>query len=149
MYFAETWDFNGRRKDLLAGGAAAVSFAIRDGLGVGIEMLGMRVAQQPRSTGVGGLSCFMRKRLVESRRTAFFVEGGLGGSYATLVVPERGTRFNYLLQGGGGVTRRLSRRTWLILNLRLLHLSNASLNGPDHNPDIEALGGHAGILVRF
>jgi len=79
----------------------------------------------------------------------FFVEGGLGASYATVDVPERGTRFNYLLQAGGGVTRRLGRRASVILDLRLFHLSNNSLNGTDHNPDIEALGGHAGILVWF
>jgi hypothetical protein len=64
-------------------------------------------------------------------------------------MPERGTRFNYLLQAGGGLSRPLGRRVDFIANLRLLHLSNASLNGPAHNPDIEAIGLHAGVLVGF
>lgn len=150
LYFVEAWDFNGRPEpDRLGGVAAAVSFTVRDGLGAVIEMLGMRVTQPPPSAAVGGLSGLLRKRLLEGRRTAVFVEGGLGASYATVIVPDRGTQFNYLLQGGGGVTHRLGPRTSLILNLRLFHLSNSSLNGPDHNPDIEAFGGHAGILISF
>ena len=149
LYFVEAWDLNGRPRDFLEGGSAAVSLAVRDGWGAVIELLGMRIAQRPPNALVGGLSALVRKRLVEREHMAFFVEGGLGASYATVEVPQRGTRFNYLLQAGGGVTHRLGRRASVMLNLRLFHLSNNSLNGPDHNPDIEALGGHAGILVGF
>jgi len=149
LYFVEAWDLNGRPRDFLEGGTAALSLTIRDGWGAVIELLGMRVAQRPPSALVGGLSGLVRKRLAERRQTTFFVEGGLGASYATVEVPERGTRFNYLLQAGGGVTHRLGHRASVILDLRLFHLSNNSLNGPDHNPDIQALGGHAGILVWF
>jgi hypothetical protein len=149
LYFVEAWDLNGRPRDFLEGGTAAVSLPVRDGWGVVIELLGMRVAQRPPSAFVSGLSGLLRKRLAERDRTTFFVEGGVGASYATVEVPERGTRFNYLLQAGGGVTHRLGRRASVLLDLRLFHLSNNSLNGRDHNPDIEALGGHAGILVWF
>jgi hypothetical protein len=149
LYFVEAWDLNGRPRNFLEGGTAAVSVAVRDGWGAVIELLGMRVAQRPPSAFVGGLSGLLRKRLAERDRMTFFVEGGVGASYASVEVPERGTRFNYLLQGGGGVTHRLGRRASFMLDLRLFHLSNNSLNGPDHNPDIEALGGHAGILVWF
>jgi hypothetical protein len=149
LYFVEAWDLNGRPRDLLEGGTAAVSLTVRDGWGAVIELLGTRVAQRPPSAFVGGLSGLIRKRLAERRQLTFFVEGGFGVSYASLEVPERGTRFNYLLQGGGGVIRGLGRRASVILDLRLFHLSNNSLNGSDHNPDIEALGGHAGILVWF
>jgi hypothetical protein len=149
VYFVEAWDLNGRQRDLIAGGTAAVSLTIRDGWGAVIELQGMRVAQRPPSAFVGGLSALVRRRLPEHRQWTFFVEGGFGASYATVEVPERGTRFNYLLQGGGGATHRLARRASVILDLRLFHLSNNSLNGSDHNPDIESLGGHGGILVRF
>ena len=149
LYFVEAWDLNGRPRDSLEGGTAAVSLGFRDGWGAVIELVGMRVAQRPPSALVGGLSGLLRKRLAERDHMTFFVEGGVGASYATVEVPDRGTRFNYLLQAGGGATRRLGRRASVMLNLRLFHLSNNSLNGPDHNPDIEALGGHAGILVWF
>jgi len=150
LYLVESWDFNGRPKDLLEGGTAALSLTVRDGWGVAIELVGMRVDQKPSNAFVGGLSILFRKRLGEgTRRLTFFVEGGLGVSYATLEVPLRGTQFNYLVQAGGGATHRLGRRASAILDLRYFHLSNASLNGPDHNPDIQALGGHAGILLWF
>lgn len=149
LYFVEAWNLNGRPRDLLGGGTAAVSLTVRDGWGAVIELLGMRVAQRPPTALVGGLSGLLRKRLAERRQMTFFVEGGLGASYATVEVPERGTPFNYLLQAGGGVTHRLGPRASVILDLRLFHLSNNSLNGQDHNPDIQALGGHAGILVWF
>jgi len=149
MYFVEAWDLNGRPRNVLAGGTAAVSLPLRDGWGAVIELLGMRVAQRPPSAWVGGFSGLVRKRLAERDRMTFFVDGGVGASYASVEVPERGTRFNYLLQAGGGVTHRLGRRASVMIDLRLFHLSNNSLNGPDHNPDIEALGGHAGILVWF
>jgi len=64
-------------------------------------------------------------------------------------VPDRGTRFNYLLEAGAGVWHPVGRRTSLLLKIRLLHLSNNSLKGPDHNPDIQALGAQAGVAVRF
>jgi hypothetical protein len=90
-----------------------------------------------------------RRQIAASGLTVFFVEFGGGVSDATAPVPERGTRFNYLLQGGGGLSWPLGSRTGFIVDLRLLHLSNNSLNGRDHNPDIEGLGGHIGLLVRF
>jgi len=112
--------------------------------------LTLRVApSQSRPAAGQSEDDFMRAYLAERDRMTFFVEGGVGASYASVEVPERGTRFNYLLQAGGGVTHRLGRRASVMLDLRLFHLSNNSLNGPDHNPDIEALGGHAGILVWF
>ena len=45
--------------------------------------------------------------------------------------------------------RPVARRTSLLLKVRLLHVSNNSLKGPDHNPDIQALGAQAGVAVRF
>lgn len=156
--FVEAWDFNGRSKpDVLAGGSAAVSFTLVDGLGAVIEALGVRVAEQlrdidlvrPPTSFLGGVSALLRKRIGTHEGIIFFVEGGLGVSDATAQVPEGGTRFNYLLQAGGGFSRRLGQRMALIGNVRLFHLSNNGLRGRHRNPDIEALGAHAGVLIGF
>ena len=64
-------------------------------------------------------------------------------------MPDRGTRFNYLLEAGAGLTQPVGRRTSLLLKFRLLHVSNNSLKGPDHNPDIQAVGAQAGVAIRF
>jgi hypothetical protein len=156
--FVEVWDFNGRSKpDVLAGGSAAVSFTLVDGLGAVIEVLGVRVAEQlrdidlvrPSASFLGGASGLLRKRIGTHDGMTFFAEGGLGVSDATAQVPEGGTRFNYLLQAGGGLSRRLGQRMAFIVNLRLFHLSNNGLRGAHRNPDIEALGAHVGVLVGF
>jgi hypothetical protein len=156
--FVEVWDFNGRSKpDVLVGGSAAISFTVDDGLGVVIEVLGVRVVEQmrdidlvrPPASFLAGVSGLLRKRIAAHGGMTFFVEGGLGVSDATAQVPEGGTRFNYLLQAGGGLSQRLGQRMALIVNLRLFHLSNNGLRGPHRNPDIEALGGHAGMVVGF
>jgi hypothetical protein len=158
IYFVEAWNFNGRLKpDKLAGASAAVSFTIHDGLGAVVELLGMRVAQQlrdidimrPPAAYVGGLSGLLRKRIAKPGATTVFIEGGFGVSDATVQVPTRGTPFNFLFQAGGGFSRRLGQRTAFIVNMRLFHLSNAGLGGAHRNPDIEAFGAHAGVLIGF
>jgi hypothetical protein len=149
VYLEGAWDFHSHPPSRIAGGAAAIALAVRDGWGVAIELLGVHVGQEPSNAFLGGSSVLFRKRLSERRGLTFFVEGGLGASYATREVPDRGTRFNYLVQAGGGVSRRLGRGIGAMLDARFLHLSNLSLNGPDHNPDIQTLGGHAGIIIWF
>lgn len=149
LYFAEAWNFNGRRKVTLPGVTAVFSASRGNGWGVALEMLGTTVKQAPLDAFVGGLSVMLRRRLVDYRSVVLFAEGGLGASYSTVIVPERGTRFNYLVQGGLGIATRLAPHVGTLVSLRWFHLSNGSLNGPSHNPDVEALGGRMGVFVAF
>ena len=70
-------------------------------------------------------------------------------SDAAIATPPRGTRFNYLALGGGGVVVSLKPRVHLIATLELIHISNANLKGPDRNPDIEAIGPSLGVVIGF
>jgi hypothetical protein len=149
LFFMEAWNFNGRTKDNVGGAAAAASFAVRDGFAVGVELMAARIGQRTSNAVIGSASLLLRRRIATRGDTVFFVDGTLGASDATVPVPERGTRFNYVLQAGGGFSRPVGRRCDLLVDLRWFHLSNNSLNGRDHNPDIEALGGRAGLVVRF
>jgi lipid A 3-O-deacylase PagL len=150
LYLVETWDLNGTPRDRLAGGSIAVSLPIHESWQASIELLGAQVVRQtPPDAALVGLLGLVRKRLTNGQHWSFVVEGGLGASYASVEVPDRGTRFNYLLEAGAGVTRPVGRRTSLLLKIRLLHLSNNSLNGPNHNPDIQGLGAQAGMAMRF
>lgn len=150
LYLVEAWDFNGTPHDRLAGGSLGVSLPVHQSWAAVIELLGMHVVRQtPPDATLVGLSALLRKRLIGDQQRSFVVEGGIGGSYASIEVPARGTRFNYLFEAGGGLTQALGRRASLLLKIRLLHLSNNSLNGRDHNPDIQALGAQAGVAVRF
>lgn len=97
-----------------------------------------------------GLSGVVRRRLVPLGRTQTFLEAGLGVSLATRPVPARGTEVNFLLQAGGGLLRPLGSRTSLILGTRLWHLSNGGIiRNQRRNPDIEGIGGYAGLQVHF
>jgi len=81
--------------------------------------------------------------------TLGFWEVEVGISKSDAFTPPGGTRFNYVAQGGAGVTRRLSSTTYLLAGLKWMHLSNNSLAGRGRNPDIEAVGPHVAVLTRF
>jgi hypothetical protein len=148
-YVVEAWNFNGRRKTTLPGVAMVLSAARGNGWGMALEILETSVKQTPPEAFVSGMSVMLRRRVVDYRAVEVFAEGGVGASYSTAIVPERGTRFNYLVQAGLGVATHLGPHVGTIVAARWFHLSNASLNGPSHNPDIEALGGRIGLFVTF
>ena len=148
IYLVEAWDYNLSREVVL-GESIAVSIALRDGWTLGGEALIVHVAQRAPDAVLSGGSLLVRRRLSGGPRGALFLEGGVGMSYSTRIVPDRGTRFNYLAQVGAGFTRRLARGLDLITRIGLLHVSNNSLNGRSHNPDIQAVGGRVGLAVRF
>jgi Lipid A 3-O-deacylase (PagL) len=148
-YFVEAWNFNGRQRVTLPGVTAVFSTSYANGWGAALEALGTSVKQPGPNTFVSGVSAMLRRRVVRYRSVVIFVEGGVGVSYSTAVVPARGTRFNYLLQGGCGMATHLAPHVGAMVSLRVFHLSNANYNGPSRNPDIEALGGRLGLFVVF
>ena len=114
------------------------------------EFHATRVFQHPaRAAFVGGFMPLVRWRAVDARHWSVFVEGGPGLSWSDTGVPPRGTRFNYLLLAGSGLSRRVGRQTHALLGFRWLHLSNNGRAGRSRNPDIEALGPYAAVSVAF
>ncbi len=73
----------------------------------------------------------------------------VGISDAAIAAPPRGTRFNYLATGSGGVLVRVRPRVHALAALQWIHVSNNSLKGPGRNPDIEAVGPRIGVVVGF
>jgi Lipid A 3-O-deacylase (PagL) len=145
----EAWNLNERR-EWLADGSLAIWWAFANGARLVIEFHAMRVFQRPsRAAFVNGLTPILRWRLRHAEPWSVFVEFGPGISWSDTAVPPRGTRFNYLIQAGTGLTRRLGRQTHAVVGFRGIHISNNSLEGRDRNPDIEALGGYAGLSVVF
>jgi hypothetical protein len=80
---------------------------------------------------------------------SLFLEGEVGVSESDTYVPPRGTRFNYVALGAAGATIRLRPGLHLLTGMKLLHVSNNGLAGRNRNPDIEAVGPHASVLIRF
>jgi hypothetical protein len=145
----EAWNVN-RNRESLVDGDAAVWWCFADRAMLSVEFHAMRVFQHPeRAAFVNGLTPVLRWQLLDRPAWLLFLEGGPGISWSDTVVPPRGTRFNYLLVGGGGLMRRLGPQVHALLGARLLHISNNGREGRDRNPDIEAIGGYAGISVGF
>ena len=147
-FFLEAWDFN-LYKEQLVGGAITLSRQLTPNWALGVETSLLHVNQEPiGDVFLPALSLMLRWSAFRVGETSVFLEGGGGLSYASNEVPNRGTRLNLVSQTGVGLERPLSSRIGLVGGLRWLHVSNNSLNGRDHNPDIQALGLYIGWRVN-
>ena len=143
-FFLEAWDLN-LYKEQLIGGAITLSRQMTPTWTLGVETNLLRVQQEPiGDVFLPAVSVMVRWSAFRVGETSVFLEGGGGASYASDEVPIRGTRFNLIFQSGVGLVRPLSSRIALVGGLRWLHVSNNSLHGRDHNPDIQALGLYMG-----
>jgi hypothetical protein len=144
----EVSNYNGNHEEML-GGFAGFTYGIREGLALRVATPLYYVWQRGTDGYLFGVTTGLRGRLVKKPRWSAFWEFEVGVSEADTYVPPRGTRFNYLAIGGGGVTVRIRPGIHLLGGLRFVHLSNNSLAGRSRNPDIEALGPTIGLLYGF
>ena len=144
----EVANYNGNHEEMF-GEFAGFTYGIREGLAIRVAAPLYYVWQRGTDGALFGLTGGLRGRLVKKPRWSAFWEFELGVSEAETYVPPRGTRFNYLAMGGGGVTVRIRPGIHLLGGLRFVHLSNNSLAGRSRNPDIEALGPTIGVLYGF
>lgn len=144
----ELWNYNISHEDLF-GLNQTVGYALRDGFIVRGSQRFAYVSQRAEDAVLLGLTTGLRWRIAQRGRLSGFLQGDLGISYTAIAAPPRGTRFNYLAIGGGGVMVRLTPRLFAVGTLELIHVSNGGLRGRSRNPDIEALGPSFGVCVRF
>ena len=144
--YREAWNYNVSDEDLF-GGSAGLWYRLDEDWSVGGETL-VFWAHQERvpSAPVTGFT-LLGRRHVERARHSWFGEAFGGISYAGRFVPSGGTRFNYLAGGAVGFIHATSRYAHLIASFRFLHISNNGLAGRDRNPDIEAFGIRAGVVL--
>lgn len=144
----EAWNYNGSHEELY-GLQQGVTYGLREGLVLKAQQRFYYLSQRKNDTWVLGLTVGLRKRVYRRGRAAGFVQFEFGVTDAAIAAPPRGTRFNYLALGGGGLLVRLKPALHLVMSADVIHLSNASLKGPDRNPDIEAIGPTMGLVVGF
>ena len=144
----EAWNYNISHEELY-GLTQGVTYGIRNGLVVRAMQHFTYVSQRAEDAVLLGLTIGVRGRVYERGRLSAFLQGDIGISHTAIATPPRGTRFNYLALGGGGIAVRVHRRVHVVSSLQLIHVSNAGVKGPGRNPDIEAIGPSIGILVRF
>ena len=144
----EAWNYNVSHEELY-GLHQGVTYGLRDGLVLAVRQRLYYISQRANDTRVLGLTGGLRARVCRVGRASVFLQFDLGISDAAVAAPPRGTRFNYLGSGGGGVLTRLNSRVHLITSLDVVHVSNAGVKGPDRNPDIESIGSTLGLIVGF
>lgn len=143
-FFRESWDLNAFREQLL--GASVGAFRqLTPRWAIGFEANFLHVRQNPlRDVLLPAGNALLRWSALQLGKTTVFAEGGGGLSYASGMVPNEGTRFNFVSQTGVGVMRSISRRVDVVGGARWLHVSNNGLDGSRRNPDIQALGLYIG-----
>jgi hypothetical protein len=144
----ETWNYNGSHEEM-----HSIYPGITYGLGKGVTVkVGAPlyyVWQRGTDGYLLGLTFGVRSRALRRPRWSLFWEFEVGLSEADTFVPPRGTRFNYLALGGGGIAWRLRPGLHALGGLRWIHVSNNGLAGASRNPDIEAVGPTVGVLIGF
>lgn len=144
----EAWNYNVSHEELY-GLSEGVTYGLRDGLALRASQRFAYVSQRSQDAVMLGLTIGVRGRLYQRGRVAAYLQGDVGISHTAIATPPRGTRFNYVAIGGGGVMVRVHARAHVFSTLQLVHISNASLKGPGRNPDLEAIGPTVGLLLRF
>jgi hypothetical protein len=144
----ELWNYNRSHEDLF-GLTQSVTYGVGDGFAVRGAQRFLYISQRAEDAVLLGLTIGVRRRVGHPGRVTGFLQGDLGISYTAIATPPRGTRFNYVAIGGGGVFIRTSPRVHVVSTMLLTHVSNAGLRGRSRNPDIEALGVTLGLNLRF
>ena len=105
----EAWNYNPSHEELY-GLMQGVTYGLRDGLVLTVRQRLMYVSQRRNDSRVLGMTTGLRGRMYHRGRASAFLQFDLGVSDAAVAVPPRGTRFNYLALGGGGVTWKINNR---------------------------------------
>jgi hypothetical protein len=145
----ELWNHNISHEDLF-GLTQAVTYGVGEGFAVRGAQRFLYISQRGQDAVLLGLTFGVRRRIGHPGRVTGFLQGDLGISYTAIATPPRGTRFNYIASGGGGILIGTSSpRVHVVTTALLTHISNAGLRGRSRNPDIEALGVTLGLNMRF
>ncbi len=144
----ETWNYNVSHENM-----AAVVPGFTYGLGKGTTFVThvpvYYVEQRGPDAAMIAVTWGVRSRVLRRGSWTAFWEVEVGISKSDAFTPPGGTRFNYLALGGAGATLRLRDGAHLLTGLKWVHVSNNSLAGRHRNPDIEAVGLQAAVLIGF
>ncbi len=140
----EAWNYNTSHEEIY-GLVQGMTYGLRDGLMLTARQRLYYLSQRLNDSRVLALPQVCVFESIAIAALSSFVQFDFGMSDAAVALPPRGTRFNYLALGGGGVLVSLKPRVHLLATLELMHVSNAECQGPDRNPDIEAIGPSLGV----
>lgn len=85
----------------------------------------------PKSNVELGLAFLFRYSYPLTGKLYPYIEAGSGLHYMTLQTREQSTQFNFIDQGGGGITYFLKKNLALDIGYRFRHISNAGIKEPN------------------
>jgi opacity protein-like surface antigen len=142
--------FNSRRRENIGFVAPGLAYSLFDNFQIVAETPGYFFSQSGPDTGGGGLNLLVRYHFLHWNQFTLFAEGGAGFILSPDQVPTGGTYFNFIPQGGVGLTYRLTDDLFLIAGTRVDHISNGGIRGSAHNPSMNmGLEGYAGVMMTF
>jgi hypothetical protein len=153
-----TWTFQtygnyisakGYSDEILASGAAGAGYFVFDNAELNLELFGYHVTQDGPDANAVGLQLLLRHHWIQFDRFSLFVDVGPGIFEGSTEVPHDGTSFNITFRSGPGLTYRVTDNFYLIGGARYFHLSNAALEGREHNPSINGVEGYFGVMFTF
>ena len=86
----------------------------------------------PDTAYLVGLTPIVRYRFFPDARWTPFIDAGAGLTGTDIGRPDLSTTFEFNLQAGGGLQWKWRDNTALLVQARYIHLSNASIESPNH-----------------
>ena len=149
IFHVEAWDYN-LFKEGLYGGNLALGCELGSRFTASAEATVLYVNQHLREGAwLRGLTFFGRWRFTDDRRVRAYLEAGFGGCIEPAHSAARHEIQLPCADRCRAEEARLTSRATFVGGLRWLHLSNASLEGRDHNPDIQTVGAYVGVSTRI
>jgi lipid A 3-O-deacylase PagL len=100
--------------------------------------------------GAGSIEGFMRCHVLNYGSWSLYGEAGLGFWLGSEPVPAGGTKYNFELTVGGGITKQIAEDLHLMCGIRWYHLSNGSFwNSADKNPGLDAYMFYTGLMFQY
>ena len=124
-------------------------YYIFNNFGLNFEAGYQRHDQSGPNADVVMLDLLLRHHLFHWQRFSFFIDFGVGVSYANERTPPHGTYFNFMEEAGLGTTVQLKDNLHLLTGVRFFHMSNARIDGPEHNPSLNAWQVYGGIMFKL
>jgi hypothetical protein len=140
--------FDGERV-MIGTANVAAGYYIFNNFGVNFGAGYQRHDQRGPNADVTMLDLLLRHHLLHWRRFSFFVDFGVGVSYANARTPHDGTYFNFMEEAGLGTTIQIKDNLHFLGGVRFFHMSNARIDGPERNPSINATQIYAGIMFKL
>ena len=136
--------------EILGSASVGVGWYLYDNLSLNVEVGGYHVTQDGPDADAASLGIIARHSLLSfGDRLSLFADVGISGFYASEQVPQGGTNFNYCFRTGPGVMFKLRDNVYLMGGAHYFHISNASLESPQHNPSINGVEGWVGVMFTF